>query len=378
VTVLFLLAQAMRADPPPRVLCLDRDRGMERGIRALGGEYRAVRAGEPAGLGPFADAADGRDAPWLAAYAREILAGPEPLSPEQAEAVAAAARANVRAGPHLRTLAAFRERFRGLDDGGDLHLRLARWDEGGEHGWLFREAPDGAAGPALRPGRIAGVDLTEVMDDPAARAAWTAHAFRRIERTVEDGRPTLVAIDEAWKLLDDAWFSARLKDWLLTMRKKNCAVVLMTQRTSHLRESLAGPTILESAPTRLLFPNARTAPGELAPLGLNAAETAFLAGGGALSRLALWQLDGVSALLDVDLGGLGPWLHALAGGPGAPDMGARRARCFSSRANTGRSGRAPSRPCPRPAGPGRPSRRSSAPSHPRPRRAVPRAPPRRA
>ena len=361
VTMLFLVAQALRADPPPRVLLIDRDRGMQAGLTALGADYAPVRAGEPAGLSPFAEATGERDIPWLAAYVREVLAGDAgvaplagvappagvaPLTPEQAQAIADAARANAAAGAHLRTFAQFREQFRGLDDGAGLWLRLARWDTGGEHGWLFEPVTtgtasaagatgaagaagaDGATGadggitPVMRDGAgLTGWDLTEVMDLAAPRTAWMAHAFRRVERLCEDGYPTLVVLDEAWKLLDDAWFAARLKDWLLTMRKKNCAVILMTQRVSHLMDSAAGTTILESAPGRLIFPNRRATEAELAPLGLNAAETALLLGQSAMSRIALHQLDGVSAALDLDLSGLGPWLDALSGRAGAGPAG---------------------------------------------------------
>ena len=61
------------------------------------------------------------------------------------------------------------------------------------------------------------------------RSKVMADLFRRIERLVEDGRPTLIVLDEAWKLLDDDYFASRLRDWMLTMRKKNVAVVLLNQ-----------------------------------------------------------------------------------------------------------------------------------------------------
>ena len=111
--------------------------------------------------------------------------------------------------------------------------------------------------------------------------------FRRIERTVEDSRPTLIVLDEAWKLLDDPYFERRLKDWMLTMRKKNVAVVLLTQRVAHIRESKAGGSILESAVTTILYPNSRNTPEELAPLALSDRELDFACASALEARLAL-------------------------------------------------------------------------------------------
>ena len=107
---------------------------------------------------------------------------------------------------------------------------------------------ENVAGCAVGAGKP-GFDLTEVLDIPNVRTAWLSYVFRRIERTIEDGRPTLVVLDEAWKLLDDAYFQSRLKDWMLTMRKKNVAVIMLTQRVSHIAESRAGsfPAALAAA-----------------------------------------------------------------------------------------------------------------------------------
>ncbi len=104
--------------------------------------------------------------------------------------------------------------------------------------------------------RLTAFDLTEIFDNDTVRTAWLSYVFRRVERLVEDEHPTLLVLDEAWKLLDDPYFEARLKDWMLTMRKKNVAVVLLTQRVSHITNSAAGDAILESAVTRLVYPSA--------------------------------------------------------------------------------------------------------------------------
>ncbi len=81
------------------------------------------------------------------------------------------------------------------------------------------------------------------------------YLFHRIEQRL-DGRPTLIVIDEAWMVLANATFGAKLEEWLRTLRKKNAAVVLATQSLSEIANSPYRDVILESCPTKLYLPNA--------------------------------------------------------------------------------------------------------------------------
>jgi len=301
----FLMAQAERVWP--RILVFDKDRGLEAVVRALGGDYAPVRMGVPTGFNPLAAEADARGAAWLADWIA-LLADGE-IAPAQSQAIAEAVRRNAEAPEGLRNFESFAELFRALDDGGDLLARLSDWRAGGRHGWLF--GGKGADALALE-ARILGFDLTEILESPRLRTAWLAYVFRRIERLVEDRRPTLIVLDEAWRLLDDAYFGARLKDWMLTMRKKNVAVVMLTQTPSHLTDSAAGRAIRESAATLLLFQNPGARAADYDALGLNAREIGLVAGASpAGSRAALVKSGETSALVDMDLSALGDALETL-------------------------------------------------------------------
>src|SRR6202043_3544836 len=73
----------------------------------------------------------------------------------------------------------------------------------------------------------------------------------------------------------------RIKQWLLTLRKQNAAVLLATQSLAQLYESPNRAILLESCPTKILLPNPEaTAPGHIGlyrDLGLNDAEVQLLA-----------------------------------------------------------------------------------------------------
>jgi type IV secretion system protein VirB4 len=80
------------------------------------------------------------------------------------------------------------------------------------------------------------------------------YLFHRIDQRL-DGRPSLIILDEAWIMLADSSFGAKIEEWLRTLRKKNAAVVLATQSLAEIANSPHRDVILESCPTKLYLPN---------------------------------------------------------------------------------------------------------------------------
>lgn len=308
----FLVAQAQRLGA--RTILFDKDNGFEMAVRAMGGRYSAVRMGEETSFNPMRAEADSRGAAWLTDWLTALAEhNGGSLNPVQIQALSDAVQANTTADSRLQNFEQFRSQLRATDDEGDLYNRLGRWDETGQFGWLF-----GGKGrdPLSFDNKLTAFDLTEIFDNDVVRTAWLSYVFRRVERLVEDEHPTLLVLDEAWKLLDDPYFQARLKDWMLTMRKKNVAVTLLTQRVSHIKNSAAGDAILESAVTRLVYPSAFNTEAELSPLHLTPTESAFLQISNVDNHLVLLKSGSDSVVLDFDLGALGKGLDVLGGGRG--------------------------------------------------------------
>jgi type IV secretion system protein VirB4 len=67
----------------------------------------------------------------------------------------------------------------------------------------------------------------------------------------------LLILDEAWVFLDDPLFSARIREWLKTLRKKNVSVVFATQSLADIERSSIAPALIESCPSRIFLPNDR-------------------------------------------------------------------------------------------------------------------------
>jgi type IV secretion system protein VirB4 len=310
VTTAFLAAQAQRVGA--RLFFFDKDRGLEMAVRALGGRYKEIRAGVPTGLNPFATETDERGRAWLSDWLSTLLSRNGTLSGEQSRAIQNAVTQNAAAGPALQRFSSFETLFQSLDDEGELQSRVAEWAPGGRFGWVFDEPESGEALDVT--GEITGFDMTEILDMTTERMAVLSYIFRQIERVVEDRRPTIIILDEAWKLLDDPYFGARLENWLVTLRKMNCVVIMMTQYPSQLEGSRVGKTIVETVPTQILFPNDRAKPSDFDFLRVNEKEAALLTQPTLGQRIALVRSAGDSVFVDVDLSALGPLLHILGGG----------------------------------------------------------------
>ncbi|MEE9321388.1 MAG: conjugal transfer protein TrbE [Granulosicoccus sp.] len=107
------------------------------------------------------------------------------------------------------------------------------------------------------------------------------YLFRRIEKA-NDGRPTLLILDECWLMMDHPVFAKKLKTWLLTKRRDNVSVIMATNEIESAMESGLISTIMLSIATLVLLPNAKIADEQYSrfygrTLGLNQTEIDNLA-----------------------------------------------------------------------------------------------------
>lgn len=312
VLAAFLMAMARRAGA--RLFVFDYRAGMEMAVRAMGGSYSTIRAGRPTGLNPLATEIDLRGQAWLADWLAALLERPEqPLSPVQTNRLQEVVRQNAGArDARLRNWSDFASLLVSTDDDGDLFERMQEWCGNGRYSWIFGA---GTQDSFEIGGEVSGFDLTGILDSesPRERMAVLSYLFRRVERVIEDRRPTVILIDEAWKALDNDYFAERLNNWLVTARKQNAVVVMMTQYASQLERSRTGKTIIEAVPTQILLPNIRATAADYALLGLSDKELGLLTSVAGNTRLALVRDDRGSTVIDADLSALGPLVTLLGG-----------------------------------------------------------------
>ncbi len=249
----FISAQSQRVTPRPKLLFVDKDRGAEIFIRALGGQYEVLTPGEPTGFNPLSlpDTAPNREFLFqLFAFMLRPANG-SALSASEEQVIRNAIGSALAAGPDGRTLQAFSTLLRGRIRAGegDLLARLESWMRSDQRGWLFNNEQD-----QFSLSGIFGFDMTRVLDDSVIRTAALMYIFHRTEELLS-GDPVMIFLDEGWRLLDDEVFAFFIKDKLKTIRKQNGIIGFGTQSAADIVRSKSASTLIEQTATNIFFPN---------------------------------------------------------------------------------------------------------------------------
>lgn len=239
----FLVAQARRY-PGVRICLFDRDYAARIPTLLQGGVHIDLgREGAAPRLNPLARLGEVDERRWVAHWVG-LLLGHEAGDPAGQRALTDAIDLLACQPPsawRLRTLAALLP--------SSLAGALAPWVGEGGFAHRFDHAEDD-----LDFGTLACLELGALFREPAVAGAFLDYAFHRLDRAL-DGAPAFVCVDEAWSVLGDARFAARLGDWLRTLRKRNAAVILATQSLAEIEDSPLLPAVLDNVPTRILLAN---------------------------------------------------------------------------------------------------------------------------
>jgi type IV secretion system protein VirB4 len=250
----FLVAQLSRQGAAQ--VLFDKDRGLEILVRALGGDYCALKNGERTGFNPLALTPNPLNVEFLKAWLRVLVrpASGELTVRQQAD-LNQALRGTLALESSARRLSRFIEFLDATDPEG-LYARLAPWCEAtnGDYAWVFDNATDVFA-PRLSGSALIGFDVTDFLDHELTRTPITLYLFHLV-RQLLDGRRLVCWMDEFWRLLADSAFENFAKDGPKTWRKLNGVMALATQSASDVLASGISRTLIEQTPTKVFFPNA--------------------------------------------------------------------------------------------------------------------------
>ena len=276
VLIGFLVSMLVRQSATQVVL--DKDRGLERLVRALGGEYLTLRNGIATGFNPLQLPTGPGHLEFLRSWL-QLLARPpgaRPLNVREQRDLDQALHGALSLEPEKRRLSRLTEFLDPTDPEG-LHARLARWCEAAEgaYAWVFDNAGDSVIG-RMHGHPVIGFDVTEFLDNDIVRAPVTMYLFHLV-RQLLDGRRLVCWMDEFWRLLEDPAFESFAKDGPKTWRKLNGVMCLATQSAGDVLDSPISRTIIEQTPTKIFFPNADAAAEEYtAGFGLTHREFALI------------------------------------------------------------------------------------------------------
>jgi type IV secretion system protein VirB4 len=250
-TVLVGFLIAMLTKQGATQIVLDKDRGLEILVRALGGEYLPLKNGTPTGFNPLQlpDTLSNRSfwKTWLNALARPRNVREEADLNQALHGTLALERAE-------RRLSRFVE-FLDATDAEGVYARLRPWCEvtGGDEAWVFDNAEDSVV-PRMGQAAIFGFDGTDFLGNDRTRPPVSLYLFHLV-RQLLDGRRLVFWCDEFARWLSDAAFTEMGKDSLKTWRKLEGVFCAATQSASDALDSPIARTIVEQTPTKILFPN---------------------------------------------------------------------------------------------------------------------------
>jgi type IV secretion system protein VirB4 len=252
--LLSLIALQFRRYANARVILFDMGFSARAAVLAMGGSHHSLgpqpEHGEDGGLSfqPLRNIDDAAERSWASDWIAALLEHEKvPVTPE-VKGLLWSALCNLATVPHdERTLTGLSL----LLQSNPLRSALAPYTLEGAYGALLDASQE-----QLAFSDVQCFETEALMLRQGVVAPLLTYLFHRIEQRF-DGRPTLLVIDEAWALLDDRLFAARLREWLKTLRKKNVAVLFATQSLADIAGSSIAPAIIESCPQRILLPNDR-------------------------------------------------------------------------------------------------------------------------
>ena len=235
-----------------QVVYIDKDRGAEICIRALGGRYLQLR--NPTNLAPLKaldSTPDDLNFLWQLICGLIVTGGEYTMTPEEERRLSVGLRAVMSLPREKRWLGEIRA-FLGPSNSG-AGARLEKWcAPSGELAWVIDNEQDDIRLDA----NTLGFDVTTFLDDKVARGPIMAVLFNRLERLV-DGRRIIFIIDEGWRVVDEAAFAAAINNAFKTYRKLNAPVIFLTQSPRDGLKSAIGHTLREQSPTIACFANNR-------------------------------------------------------------------------------------------------------------------------
>ena len=253
-TLLCMLAAQFLRYRDARITAFDKGRSLLALALATGGRHYdlSTEAGT-VGLAPLSHLDSEGEAAWAEEFIAtcvELQTG-SPPTPEQGGEIRRAIEL-MRHNKQGRSLTDFCSTVQ------DIRVREAMryYTLGGPLGNLLDARADGISQSYLT---VYELDDVLALGERGALPALLT-LFRRFETSLT-GAPALLIIDEAWMMLGNTVFAEKIREWLKTLRKANCAVVLATQSLSDAARSAQLDVIIESCKTKILLPNEEAARG---------------------------------------------------------------------------------------------------------------------
>lgn len=315
VTVAALLSFAERFNP--FIFAMDKDKGLEIFIRAIGGTYFALDAGVPTGLNPF----QWPDSPRLRDFLYDLVGscvrqGHKENTAEETKQIQMAVDTVMNLDFQYRRMGALLHSIPPSPEENSLLTRLEIWCGKGRFGWCF-DNPSNLFNPDefFR----VGFDLTDILKTnyrPTEPLLACLFYMKNImlDRVAKTRSALFTVVEEFWLPASYPTTARFILDGLKTDRKLGGLLVLPTQSPKDAIDSPIFDTVVEQTVTKILLPNpAAEYEGNYSRIGLTEKEFREMARLGEKSRTFLVKQNMGSSLAKLNLQGMDEEIAVLSG-----------------------------------------------------------------
>lgn len=303
--------EAMAGGKTLKVFSFDKDYGEEICIRAMGGHYFHIAAGEPTGMNPFSLPPTPENfavilsiMSWSAQFDGKYV-----MSHRDEEDLLRSIRQVYQLAPYQRRYARVRDALPTHEEH-SLYQALGRWCDAGAFAWVLDNAEDRFD---LAGADTFGFDMTSFLDIEEARTPILRYLTHKIALQAA-GSPHIIDIAEAWRALKDPLMQRFIENMGKTIRKQDGVIGLDTQEPSDISRSPLGSTLLSQFPTQLLLPNGEAEETDyIDGLKLTPREFHLVKHTEENSGQFLLKKGAESVLVKMDLAGMDDMLSVLSG-----------------------------------------------------------------
>ena len=104
------------------------------------------------------------------------------------------------------------------------------------------------------PNKVWAFEMADILRYPEAVVPVTAYLLHRIEEALT-GAPAIIAMTEAWKLLDNAFLGNNIKDFMNRLTARNAIAVFATEHVQDIQASRINAVLLAEAATQIYLPD---------------------------------------------------------------------------------------------------------------------------
>ncbi|VBB08470.1 Hypothetical protein LUCI_3742 [Lucifera butyrica] len=247
---LALLAAQWRGYKDANVFIFDKDASIRVLTAGVGGDfYDLATDGSALSFQPLADIDDPDELTWASEWIYDFMRGEgEKIDTKVKQIVMNALHRLASAQRERRTITDFCSMIQESQHLRDVMQPLTLK---GSFGKLFDGAKDN-----LKDGNWQVFEMGRLMKTAAAVPPALSYLFHRLEQRFKKASgPTILILDECWRLLDNEIFADKIRDWLKTLRKFEVSVVFATQSLDDIMGSKITPTIIDSCKTKIYLPN---------------------------------------------------------------------------------------------------------------------------